>query len=290
MKTRVKSLGLLVTALLGLATSRLQAQFSQLFAGAVSTNQESKLVFANAANFDVSSGYSHPLIYTLVTNFSLSTVTFSSTNLQFWALSNQLSGGAAIGSYVVCEVLSVDGPAGGVLSFWEQGWRTPTYHYPVGVSPLIGSNRFDVSDIATGAGLVDGDPAGKIPLRRFTANTPGDYFMTFKLFDTSTNTPSGGPRHSPSDPITIKFSTALDLAFTRIARNTNAEGAVTLTFKQSALTNVFVEGSTNLALDDWTTIRGPFASAPPFNGTTTLNLTNGASTAAQYYRLRGVAP
>ena len=44
-------------------------------------------------------------------------------------------GGAAIGSYIVCEVLSVSGPAGGVLSFWEQGWRTPTYQFPVG-APL----------------------------------------------------------------------------------------------------------------------------------------------------------
>jgi hypothetical protein len=290
MNTRVKSLGLLCTALLGLATGRLHAQFDQVTAGAVSTSEGAKLLFSSAASFEANSGYVHPLIYTLVTNFSLTNVIYSSTNLQFWALSNRVSGGAAMGSYLVCEVLSVTGPSGSVLSFWEQGWRTPTYHFPVGVSPIVGSNRFDVSDISTGAGLVDGDPAGRIPTRRFTVNMPGDYFMTFKLFDTSTNTPAGGPMHTPSDPLTIKFSTTLDLAITRIARNTNAAGAFTLTFKQSALTNVVVEANTNLTLNTWTTLIGPFTSAPAFNNPTTLNVTNPATIAAQFYRLRGSAP
>jgi hypothetical protein len=289
MNTRVKSLGLLVAALFGLAAG-VQAQFSSVTAGAVSTNQNAQLVFANAASFDAGSGYAHPLIYTLVTNYSLTNVIYSSTNLQFWALSNQVPGGAAIGSYIICEVLSVTGPAGGVLSFWEQGWRTPTFHFPVGVSPIVGSNRFDVSDIATGAGLVDGDPAGRIPVRRFTVGTPGDYFMTCKLFDTSTNTPAGGPMHTPSDPITIKFSTTLDLGFTRVARIASTNNAVTLTFKQSALTNLVIQASTNLAVSNWTTLVGPFTSAPPFNGTTTLNVTNPATMAAQFYRLRGVGP
>ena len=290
MKTRVQSVGLLVTALFGLATVRVDAQFSQIYAGATSPGQDAKLVFANGTNYDALSGYSHPLIYTLVTNFSLAVVTYSSTNLQFWSLSNQVAGGAAIGSYIVCEVLSVTGPAGGVLSFWEQGWRTPTYHFPVGVPPVVGSNRFDVSDIATGAGLVDGDPAGRIPLRRFTVNVPGEYFLTCQLLDTSTNNAAGTALHAPSDPLTVKFNTTLDLAFTRIARNTNAEGALTLTFKQSALTNLFVETSTNLTLNDWTTLVGPFATAPPFNGTTTLNVTNPFTWDAQFYRLRAMAP
>ena len=290
MNTRVKLLGLLIAVLLSLASVRLQAQFSTVTAGAASTSQDAKLVFANGASFDAGSGYSHPLIYTLVTNFSLTNVIYSSTNLQFWALSNQVPGGAAIGSYIVCEVLSVTGPAGGVLTFWEQGWRTPTFHFPVGASPIVGSNRFDVSDIATGAGLVDGDPAGKIPVRRFTVSTPGDYYMTCQLFDTSTNTAAGGPKHMPSDPITIKFSTTLDLAFTRIARITNASAAMTITFKQSALTNLVIQATTNLAVSNWVTLSGPFTSAPAFNATTTLSVTNPATMAAQFYRLRGVGP
>ena len=290
MKTQLKSLTLIGTVLLTLWGGRLHAQFDRITAGAVSSAPDTKLTFANGASYDITSGYIHPLVYTIVTNFSLTNVIYSSTNLQFWALSNQVSGGAAMGSYIVCEVLSVAGPAGGVLNFWEQGWRTPTFQFPVGVPPTVGSNRFDVSDIGTGAGLVDGQPAGSIPGRRFTVNLPGTYAMTVKLFDTSTNTPSGGPMHTPSDPITIAFATGLDLAFTRIAPNTNAAGAMTLTFKQSALTNVLVEASTNLTLNDWMVIGGPFASAPALNNPTTLIVTNPATIAAQFYRLRGMGP
>jgi hypothetical protein len=289
MNSRVKIL-LLCLALLGSAGVCLRAQFDTVFAGAMSTNQGAKLTFVNGPAFDTNSGYVHKLVYTIVTNFSLTNVIYSTTNLQFWALSNQVPGGSAIGSYIVCEVLAVAGPPGGVLSFWEQGWRTPTFHFPVGVSPIVGSNRFDVSDIATGAGQVDGEPVGRIPVRRFTVNTPGNYYMTCKLFDTSTNTPAGGPRHIPSDPITIQLSTGFDLAITRITQNTNVPGVFSLTFRQSALTNVFVEARTNFAVSNWTSIAGPFTNAPALNNPTTLNVTNPAAMAAQFYRLRGVAP
>src|SRR5436190_6965717 len=288
MNTRVKSL-LLCAALAGFATFSARAQFDQVTAGAASTNEGAKLMFVNGPSFHTNSGYTHPLIYTLVTNFSLTNVIYSSTNLQFFALSNRVPGGAAIGSYISCEVLSVTGPAGGVLTFWEQGWRTPTYHFPVGVPPTVGSNLFDVSDISTGAGLVDGDPAGRIPVRRFTTSTPGTYYLTCRLVDMSTNTATGGAMHIPSDPITIKLSTTLDLAITRIAKLTNAPGAYSLTFKQSALTNVLVETKTNLSLASWTPVAGPFTSAPAFNQTTVQSVTNPA-TAGQFYRLRGVAP
>lgn len=289
MKSRVKIL-LLCLALLGSTGVCLRAQFDTVTAGAMSTNQDAKLTFVNGPAFDTNSGYVHKLVYTIVTNFSLTNVIYSTTNLQFWALSNQVPGGSAIGSYIVCEVLAVSGPPGGVLSFWEQGWRTPTFHFPVGVSPIVGSNRFDVSDIATGAGQVDGNPVGRIPVRRFTVNTPGNYYMTCKLFDTSTNTPAGGPKHIPSDPITIQFSTGFDLAITRIAQNTNVPGAFSLTFRQSALTNVFLEARTNPAVGNWTSVAGPFTNAPALNNPTTLNVTNPAAMAGQFYRLRGVAP
>ncbi|HTD67906.1 MAG TPA: hypothetical protein VK846_15385 [Candidatus Limnocylindria bacterium] len=289
MKTPVKSLGLLCSAALWLATGPVHAQFQQITAGAVSLAENSKLVFANGASFDVSSGYAHPLVYTVVTNFVLTNVIYSATNLQFWSLSNTNPGAAAIGSYIVCEVLSVTGPAGGVFSFWEQGWRTPTFSFPVGVTPVASSNRFDVSEIGLGAGLGDGDPIGRIPLRRFTVNQPGDYFVTFKLFDTSTNTASWGPAHTPSDPITVKFSTGFDLGITRFIRSAANSNAYTLTFKQSALTNVLVEANTNLTLDTWMTVAGPFTSAPALNNATTLSITN-PELASRFYRLRGVSP
>jgi hypothetical protein len=121
-------------------------------------------------------------------------------------------------------------------------------------------------------------------------NKPGDYFLTCLLYDTSTNTAAAGPKHTASDPITVKFTTTLDLGVTRYARNlTNS--IETLVFKQGALTNLFLDSSTNLTLPSggWASIAGPFASAPAFNGATTLSITN-TNYAARFYRLRGVAP
>ena len=286
MKPQLKSLLCVLSILL--TAGPIRAQFLTVTAGAESSAPGSKLTFVNGPAFSATSGFFQPLVYTLVTNFVLTNVIYSTTNLQFWSLSNTNAGGPATGAHIVCEVLSVTGPAGGVLTFWEQGWRTTTYSFTVGASPVVGSNRFDVSDLALGAGQPDGDPAGRIPLRRFTVNVPGEYLATFKLYDTSINTPAAGAMHTPSDPVTIKFVTGLDLALTRIVRNpTNA--VETLTFKQSALTNVFVEANTNLAINAWLPVAGPFASAPALNNTTTLSFTN-PQIASRYYRLRAETP
>lgn len=288
MKSQLISLRLLCAVSLLLTASPIHAQFLTVNAGAESSAAGSKLTFVNGPAFSSVSGFFQPLVYTIVTNFVLTNVIYSTTNLQFWSLSSTNPGGPAKGAHVVCEVLSVTGPAGGVLFFWEQAWRTPTYAFPVGVPPTVGSNRFDVSDLAIGAGQPDADPVGSIPLRRFTVNTPGEYLVTFKLHDTSSNTAAAGPMHTPSDPVTIKFTTGLDLALTRIVRNpTNA--VETLTFKQSALTNVFVEANTNLSLDAWVSVAGPFATAPALNNPTTLSFTN-PQIANRFYRLRAEAP
>lgn len=288
MKPQSQSAGLLCVLLMSLIASPLHAQFLSITAGAESTAPGSKLTFPNGAAFDASSGFTQPLVYTIVTNFVLTNIMYSTTNLQVWSLSKTNAGSAAVGSHIVCEVLSVTGPEGGVLSFWEQGWRTPTYHFPVGTPPTVGSNIFDVSDLAVGAGLPDGDPVGRIPLRRFTVNTPGEYLMTIKLHDSSTNSPAAGPMHTSSDTITVKFATTLDLAVTRLVRNpTNA--VETLTFKQSALTNVVVEANTNLATTDWIAVAGPFTNAPALNNTTTLSFTNPAIP-SRFFRLRASAP
>lgn len=286
MNTRLKSWALLCAAMLCAAPAA-QAQFQTINAGAVGTNANDKLAFVNGASFNVESGYALPLVYTSITNFASTNAIYSSTNLQFWSLSaTNPSGSAAIGSYIVCEILSVTGPSGGILSYWEQNWRTPTYHFPVGEPPVGGSNRFDVSDISLGAGLGDGDPVGRIPTRRFTVNKAGEYFMTVKLFDVSTNTAAWGPVHVSSDPLTIRFTTTVDLAMTRIRLSNEV---ATLTFKQSGLTNVYVEANTNLtASADWLAIAGPFTNAPAFTNATTLNVTNSAL--ARFFRLRAETP
>lgn len=287
MNKRVTLTAWLGAVALALTTGQLHAQFEQVSAGAESPSLNSKLLFANGAGFASTSGYSHLLVYTIVTNFGLTNVVYSSTNLQFWCLSKTNVGGPGTGSFIVAEVQSVTGPAGGTLSLWEQGWRTPTYHFPVGVPPVVNSNRFDVSDISASAGLPDGDPVGRIPTRRFTANKAGDYFLTVKLLDLSTNTALAGPVHTPSDPITIKFTTGLDLSFTRFVVSTNnvTNRVTTITFRQSGLTNMFLDATTDLT--NWTAIRGPFTSAPALHQTTAFAFTNRPPTNAVFYRLRG---
>jgi hypothetical protein len=287
MNKRVKLTGWLGAVALALTTGQLHAQFDQVSAGAASPSLNSKLLFANGGSYASTSGYSHLLVYTIVTNFSVTNIVYSTTNLQFFCLSKTNAGGPAMGSYVVAEVLSVTGPVGGTLSFWEQGWRTPTYHFPVGVPPVVNSNRFDVSDISSTAGLADGDPVGRIPTRRFTANKAGDYFLTVKLLDLSTNTSLAGPVHTESDPLTIKFTTGLDMGFSRFVVSTNnvTNRVTTITFRQSGLTNMFLDATTDLS--NWVAIRGPFTSAPALHQTTAFAFTNRPPTNAVFYRLRG---
>ncbi len=289
MNKRVTLTGWFGAIALALTTGHLPAQFSQVSAGAESTNLNAKLIFTNGASYAATSGYSHLLVYTIVTNFSGTNVVYSTTNLQFWCLSKTNAGAPAVGSYVVAEVLSVTGPVGGVLSLWEQGWRTPTYHFPVGVPPVVNSNRFDVSDISASAGLADGDPVGRIPTRRFTANTAGEYLLTVKLLDLSTNTSLAGPVHMESDPLTIKFTTGLDLGFSRFAVSTNnvTNRVTTITFRQSGLTNLFLDATTDLS--NWFALRGPFTSAPALHQATVFAFTNRPPTNAVFYRLRGTA-
>ena len=184
----------------------------------------------------------------------------------------------------LCEVQSVTGPAGGVLSFWEQGALVPTYMFPVGVTPVPGRNRFDVSAIELGAGLPDGDPFGAIPGRRFTANKGGEYLVTFRLYDTSRNHPTAdAPIHAPSDPLTLRFLTGIGATIQRIAITNNI---ATLGLKQAGVTNFFVESTENIAGRYWLNVAGPFQSAPPGASLTTLRITNAPVLPQQYFRLR----
>jgi hypothetical protein len=292
MKTPMKSLGLLCTMASWLAVAPVQAQLNQLTVGAVSTNLNSKLMFANGVAYDVSSGYTQPLIYTLVSNLVqlrgvISDIKgyYNTTNFALYALSSTNTKSAAPGSYIVCEIVSVTGPTNATFAFWEQGAKEPTYSYRTGAP--TGSNRFDVTDIASGGGLPYGDPIGAIPGRRFTADKPGEYMVGFKLYDTSANSLTMGPVHAPSDVLTVKFKTAVETAITRIAMTNSV---ATLTLNQGGLTNLFVEASPGVTPPAWTTLAGPFPNAPIGGNTSTLRVTNAATMPSRYFRLRGTGP
>jgi hypothetical protein len=206
--------------------------------------------------------------------------------LQFVALSAKTNSAtaAAIGSYLACKITSVSGPEGGVLSFWEQGAGWATYDFPVKDIYADGKNQFILSNCENGAGRPDGDPFGSVRGRRFVVNQPGEYLVTFKLYDISQNHPTQPKTsiHTPSDTLTVKFATTIDMGITRIAQTNNVS---TLVFKQGYLTNAFIETSTNL--QNWTPILGPFTNTPAL---TTNKFTNDPSLPMLYYRVRGVTP
>ncbi|HMP81806.1 MAG TPA: hypothetical protein PKA41_03770 [Verrucomicrobiota bacterium] len=286
MKIHLKSYCLLGALLLGMSAGALHAQILPIDCGAVSTNAGSKLKFINGDSFSSGSGFVQPMVYQRIANRYGTNNHYTSSNLLFRALSVQTNSesSAAVGSYIVCQVMSVSGPAGAKLYFWEQGNGRPTYVFPVGGIFPTGKNRFILGNCETGAGLPDGDPFGSIRGRRFSVDKAGDYTVTFKLYDVSDNHPTltSTPIHAPSDPLTIKFSTAVDMDITQFVV-TNEVAA--LVYKQGLLTNMYVESSTNLTT--WTPVAGPFASAPPL--TTNLFAVD-PSLPSVYFRLRGETP
>jgi hypothetical protein len=290
MKTYLKSFGLLSAMLLGLNTSSLQAQLLPVTAGAMSTNAGSKLAFVNGTSYAASSGFVLPFTYQRFANRYYTNFYYGTSNLLFQAISVKTNPAtsAALGSYIVCQIMSVTGPTGGVLTFWEQGAKWPTFQFPVNGLFATGKNRFILSNIETGAGRPDGDPFGNIRGRRWTVNKAGEYLVTFRLYDTSENNPAAeGPIHLPSDPLTVKFKTGVALSIAGFALSNNVS---TVTFNQTGLTNLFVEASTNLAPGSWTVVDGPYTNFPTGTNLTVRLFTNTPTISSMFYRLSGVAP
>jgi len=275
-------------ALLG-STAASFGQSMPVIAGAEAQTAGAKLTFVNAPAVSLESGAVHKMVYTIVTNLTLTNGFYLSTNLPFQSLSTSASpASAAVGSFIVCEVVSVAGPEGGVLSFWEQGSRSPTYMFPANTTPTPGANVFDVSQIDLGAGLPDGDPYGAIPGRRFTVNKGGEYAVAFKLHDTSKNHPTlEAPIHAPSELMSVKFATSVETWINRMGITNNI---ATLVVHQGGLTNLFVDAKEDLAAASWSEVAGPFSSAPVGTNLTLVSVTNANTLPAQFFRLRAVAP
>lgn len=196
---------LLLAAGLTLAAQTAPAQ--HVNAGALGTNQNDQLYFANGSSFVNTSGYVKALTFTnagTYAGFFQGSLTFTAhsanpTNAEFNV------NAPALGSFISLRLEAVTaGPVGGVFSFWEGGAITPTASLNVGDTG--GTFLFPLSDASLGAGQPGGDPYGHLHGRRFTATLPGDYTVGFRLFDVSTNGVGAGPIHSPGDLFLINFS------------------------------------------------------------------------------------
>lgn len=285
MNINLNSFCVIGTLALAFNVHRASAQLLSIECGALSTNVGSKLQFVNGANLTPESGFVQPLVFQRVANRYGTNGYYATSNLLFTAVSaktNDMS--AAVGSYVVCEVLSVAGPEGATLYFWEQGNGRPNYAFPVGGTYATDKSRFILSNLENGAGRPDGDPYGAIPGRRWVVDKAGNYDVTYRLIDTSSNHPTltKTPIHAPSDPLTVKFSTGVDIAITGFA---STNGLSTLIYRNGALTNLYVEASANLT--NWSPVVGPFATMQASLLTTNI-FTNTVENL--FYRLRGTSP
>jgi hypothetical protein len=110
------------------------------------------------------------------------------------------------------EITSVTGPEGGLFGFWEAGRATgdvrPTIAFVTNAP--TGNFAFQVSKTIPGTDDIDQDPFGHIHGRAWTADRPGDYFVTFQLADRSTTGPDGGSWHTPSENFVFHFKAGPD--------------------------------------------------------------------------------
>ncbi len=121
---------------------------------------------------------------------------------------------AATGSWIWAQVISVTGPAGASVGFWDENWglthTTPTLEFLVGTpTGSLDQSSFvlsesSVDDPSRGPAITE-DPQGHIHNRAWTVTQPGNYFVTFQLIDRSANGPGGSPIHDPSVPYTFHF-------------------------------------------------------------------------------------
>jgi hypothetical protein len=180
---------------------------THIYAGAVGTNLNDALTFTVASLYDTNSGFRLPMV---LRTTGLNVGFYRGDTLTFTALSStdlgtgQVLGRALLGSRLAVQVVSVEGPAGGAVQFWEGDGENPgnqiTFQVPVGETR--GTNAFIISE---NDGEPGSDPYGHIHGREFTTSTSGLYTVGFRLIDVSTNGLGGGPMHSPSAVLPMYF-------------------------------------------------------------------------------------
>lgn len=164
----------------------------------------SQLLFVNDSSFAAGTGHIRTMNWSSIGTYA---GTFNG-RLAVTSLRATINNGdpaayhATLGSYTVMGLESVSGPAGGSFSFWESGALSPTLTLESGVTPAS-PLQFNLTE---GSGAPGEDPFGHIHGRRFSADVVGSYFVTFRLYEISTNGPDSGPIHSPSDSFTMRFN------------------------------------------------------------------------------------
>ena len=186
---------------------RLPAQHAHLNAGAVGTNQNDQLIWANGADFMTTSGYVKTLEYTNSGRYAgyyqggITPTALPATA----AHAGPDPAASALGSYLHFRLACLEGPAGGLFNFWESAGTTPA------ISLAPGDSSSSLWRLSESDGSSGSDPYGHIHGRRFTVTKPGLYKITFTAVDASVNGAGGGPIHTPSAPLPIWFQAGVNL-------------------------------------------------------------------------------
>jgi hypothetical protein len=184
---------------------------------------------------------------------------------------------ASPGTYIELRFVSLQGPAGGTLTIWDE--NIDPLNPPVMLSVPVGTtNGQDRMNLSQGDPMDPGsDPYGHIHNRRITVDKPGLYVVGLQLLDTSNNGPDGGPVHTPSTTNYFYFQAGLWLSdFSR------SNGVAMARFGlPNYSTNFVFEASTNLARTNWTASQNISGQ----NQLMWVTDTN-ATTPSRFYRLR----
>jgi len=230
---------LTILSLTSLGALKAAAQsHGHLNAGALGTNQNDKLFFANGGDFVDSSGYVKTLTFT--NDFRFAGYYEGNITLTVLPATEGHEGpdpaAPALGSFIQFSMSCLAGPSGGAFGFWEAGSTAPTHSVQPGEHS---TNLFRLTEADGSPGL---DPYGHIHGRRFTATKPGFYTIGFQVFDTSTNGVNGGPIHRPSDVLPVVFQAGIN-----ISGITKTGLVASVRYGSSANQIYTLEYSTNLA-------------------------------------------
>jgi hypothetical protein len=170
-------------------------------------NPNDQLSFDNGADFIASSGYVKTLTYTngsAYAGYFQGGITLTALPATA-AFGGPAPNAAAPGSFLRFSMSSLSAPPGGSFGFWDTGATLPTLSLMPGETS---TNQFPLSE---SDGSPGSDPYGHIHGRRFTATKPGIYTIGFRLFDTSTNGPGGGPIHTASQELPVSFQAGVTI-------------------------------------------------------------------------------
>jgi hypothetical protein len=251
-------LALLAIFCLLLAPIPVRAQHVHIYAGAVEQTPGAPLFFQNADVWDTNSygGYTqspacmylernipnlYPGLYQTATTFVSLPATIFNGGPSVYA--------ASFGTYIELKFVSLQGPAGGVLTIWSEvdDPQHPAVLFTIPTGTANGTNRYNLSE--SDPNDPSADPYGHIHGRRFTLNKPGLYILGLQLVDTSNNGPGGGPVQSPSEITYFYMQSGLFLS--DLSRSNNV---TTARFGLPGFTNFVFEASPTPGGSNWVTV------------------------------------